>query len=304
MFGADWRAQAGEKKSLNRRFPALILAVLGRLFGVYFPGLVRHLAELIRKFEPVSRLHQSHVDILQIGRNDAEGYFYYVMELADDARAERSDGVAGPERSVGVMDWFSDGEPHRGQTVPMPAPGALSTPTLQHANTPTLQDPGAYLPRTLQLDLKRLGRLPPDECLRISMALAGALKNLHDHGLVHRDLKPSNIIFVNGSPKLADIGLVTESEATISYVGAQGFMPPEGPGRPSGDLYSLGKVIYEMCTGRDRMDFPALPAKFDSSPERDQINELLAVSLKACEPDAAKRHRSADEVLADLASGC
>src|SRR5437016_2484840 len=38
----------------------------------------------IQKFEPVSRTHEGLMDVLQIGRNDAEGYFYYVMELADD----------------------------------------------------------------------------------------------------------------------------------------------------------------------------------------------------------------------------
>ena len=41
--------------------------------------------EGIQKFEPISRLHESQVDILHVGRNDAEGCFYYVMELADDA---------------------------------------------------------------------------------------------------------------------------------------------------------------------------------------------------------------------------
>lgn len=39
----------------------------------------------IQKFEPLSRSNEGFVDILQIGRNDAGGYFYYVMELADDA---------------------------------------------------------------------------------------------------------------------------------------------------------------------------------------------------------------------------
>src|SRR5262245_3166820 len=39
----------------------------------------------IQKFEPLSRGNEAFIDILQIGRNDAEGYFYYVMELADDA---------------------------------------------------------------------------------------------------------------------------------------------------------------------------------------------------------------------------
>ena len=38
----------------------------------------------IQKFEPLSRVHDSHVDILHVGRNDQAGYFYYVMELADD----------------------------------------------------------------------------------------------------------------------------------------------------------------------------------------------------------------------------
>ena len=42
----------------------------------------------IQKFEPVSRSHASQVSILQVGRNLDAGYFYYVMELADDANAE------------------------------------------------------------------------------------------------------------------------------------------------------------------------------------------------------------------------
>ena len=41
----------------------------------------------IRKFEPISRSHEGLVDILQIGRNDSAGYFFYVMELADDEHA-------------------------------------------------------------------------------------------------------------------------------------------------------------------------------------------------------------------------
>jgi serine/threonine-protein kinase len=38
----------------------------------------------IKKFEPVSRSHDGLVDILQVGRNDHAGYYYYVMELGDD----------------------------------------------------------------------------------------------------------------------------------------------------------------------------------------------------------------------------
>ena len=62
----------------------------------------------------------------------------------------------------------------------------------------------------------------------------------HPHaGLIHRDIKPSNIIFVNGIPKLADIGLVAEQSEAKSFVGTEGFIPPEGPGTPRADIYSL-----------------------------------------------------------------
>src|SRR6185503_5002462 len=99
------------------------------------------------------------------------------------------------------------------------------------------------------------------ECIETGMALCRALEHLHGEGLVHRDIKPSNIIFVNGAPKLADIGLVTETGHTQSFVGTEGFIPPEGPGTEQADLFSLGKVLYEIATGRDRQDFPALPTK-------------------------------------------
>src|SRR5262245_15036493 len=37
----------------------------------------------IQHYEPVSRESSGLVHVLHVGRNDAEGYFYYVMELAD-----------------------------------------------------------------------------------------------------------------------------------------------------------------------------------------------------------------------------
>src|SRR3954447_21504097 len=38
----------------------------------------------IKAFEPISRSHEGLVDLLQVGRDNNAGYFYYVMELADD----------------------------------------------------------------------------------------------------------------------------------------------------------------------------------------------------------------------------
>jgi len=75
---------------------------------------------------------------------------------------------------------------------------------------------------------------------------------MHSAGLVHRDIKPSNIIFVNGKPKLADIGLVVSLGDARSFVGTEGYVPPEGPGTIHADIYSLGKVLYEISTGQGR----------------------------------------------------
>src|SRR6185503_20968634 len=41
--------------------------------------------EGLKKFETISRSHPSQIALFHVGRNDAAGYFYYVMELADDA---------------------------------------------------------------------------------------------------------------------------------------------------------------------------------------------------------------------------
>src|SRR2546429_3765440 len=111
-----------------------------------------------------------------------------------------------------------------------------------------------YEPRTLKTDLARHKRLSADESIGLGLSLTEALGALHARGLTHRDIKPSNIIFIEGVPKLADIGLVAAS-GQQSFVGTEGYVPPEGPGLPRADIYSLGKLLYETCTGKDRIDF-------------------------------------------------
>ncbi|MBI4327603.1 MAG: tetratricopeptide repeat protein, partial [Chloroflexi bacterium] len=122
----------------------------------------------------------------------------------------------------------------------------------------------------------------------------------HGHALVHRDVKPSNVIFVGGVAKLADIGLVTSVDATRSFVGTEGYLPPEGAGTPQADLYSLGKVLYEMSTGCDRKEFPALPSDIATRPDRDALAELNAIVVRACQLDSRERYESAAAMQADL----
>jgi serine/threonine protein kinase/WD40 repeat protein len=228
--------------------------VIERPYEREFHGIVQ--------FEPISRSHPAVVNVLHVGRDDSAGFFFYVMELADDANADRRLDDTG-----------------------------VSTGSVN-----------SYVARTLASDLKARGRLPVSDVLSLGAQLAGALGHLHRHGLVHRDVKPSNVIFAGGQPKLADIGLVTGINEEHSFVGTEGFIPPEGPGSERADLFSLGRLLYEAATGKNRSDFPSLPDDLDrwQNAEREALLELNAVLTRACASEAKNRHVNAAELAGDL----
>jgi CHASE2 domain-containing sensor protein len=165
-------------------------------------------------------------------------------------------------------------------------------------------DPGKYSPKTLSRELHRRGRLPLVECVRLGVQLADALHYLHEQQLIHRDIKPSNIIYVNGAPKFADIGLVTgvaTEGRDVTYLGTKGFIAPEGPGTPAADVFSLGKVIFEIAFGVEAARFPELPTTMVQSADASGLFLLNRIVLKACEADACRRYESAAELKTALA---
>ncbi len=163
-------------------------------------------------------------------------------------------------------------------------------------------NPIEYEPRTLRADTRQapVPAMEAGQVIEVGVRLAEALHHLHERGLAHRDVKPSNVIFVNGRAKLADIGLVAARDQR-TFVGTEGFVPPEGPGSAQADVYSLGKVLYELATGKDRLDFPELPDELPAGGDRKRWLELNRIICEVCEPRISKRKiRTAAELAQAL----
>jgi serine/threonine protein kinase len=124
---------------------------------------------------------------------------------------------------------------------------------------------------TLEALLRRGGPLEVKEILRIGVQAASGLAAAHKQGLIHRDVKPANILLENGVQrvKLTDFGLaraVDDASLTQSglIAGTPLYMAPEQAACEAidarADLFSLGSVLYELCTGRPAFRAPSTVA--------------------------------------------
>jgi eukaryotic-like serine/threonine-protein kinase len=116
---------------------------------------------------------------------------------------------------------------------------------------------------TVEAALARQQAFDETMALRVTLALAEALRYFHAHGLLHRDIKPANVILTKeGRVKLVDLGLArSKHDPELSAVeegkaiGTPTYISPEqvnGSVEPDirSDLYSLGATLYRMVTGR------------------------------------------------------
>jgi Leucine-rich repeat (LRR) protein len=122
---------------------------------------------------------------------------------------------------------------------------------------------------TLQQRLNRTGPLETAEVVRIGRQIAEGLAAAHGTGLIHRDIKPANILIEAGPHqhvKITDFGLARAADdASVSQsgfvAGTPMFMAPEQAGGETldhrTDLFSLGSVLYAMCTGRPPFRAPS-----------------------------------------------
>jgi Flp pilus assembly protein TadD/tRNA A-37 threonylcarbamoyl transferase component Bud32 len=164
------------------------------------------------------------------------------------------------------------------------------------------------------------GPLPLREILSIGQQVANGLAAAHQQGLVHRDVKPANVLleYATDRVKLTDFGLaraIDDASLTAEGIiaGTPSYMSPEQaraePVDHRSDLFSLGSVLYAMCTGQSPFvgsaSLGVLKKVIDESPQPiRQLNSdipewLTALIDKLMAKQPADRFQSAAEV-ADL----
>ena len=123
--------------------------------------------------------------------------------------------------------------------------------------------------------LRTVGRLTADRVVEIGYRLCQGIAAAHEAGVLHRDIKPSNVLIdEEGGAKLIDFGIATAlEEGRAALAGTPSYMAPEqlsgGALTERTDVFAVGAVLYEMCTGGrpfDGADIDAIRASHRSPP--------------------------------------
>jgi len=194
---------------------------------------------------------------------------------------------------------------------------------LTHYNdrmTLVLEDPGGT-----PLD-RLLGRpLDVSHFLRIAIPLAGALRHVHERGLIHKNIKPANIVVESASSGvwLTGFGIASrlprERQAPAPpevIAGTLAYMAPEQTGRMNrsidsrSDLYALGVTFYQMLTGSlpftaaDPMEWVHCHIARKPLPPNERLDNIPApvseITMKLLAKTAEERYQTAGGVESDL----
>jgi|GEM_PF-126614 len=115
--------------------------------------------------------------------------------------------------------------------------------------------------QTLDELMQNMKPMPEPDAVKITSRICEALHYMHGQKVVHRDLKPQNIMICNdGSIRIMDFGIAKAAQSRrLTFVGftpsmgTPDYMAPEQVKGKRGDertdIYSLGAILYEMCTG-------------------------------------------------------
>jgi PAS domain S-box-containing protein len=228
--------------------------------------------------------------------------------------------VATEETSLGCVERL---EHEYALKAELDADWAARPVALTHYNdrmTLVLEDPGG-----VPVD-RLLGRpLDVSHFLRIGIPLAGALRKVHERGLIHKDIKPANILVdaASGGVWLTGFGNASrlprehQSPAPPEVIaGTLAYMAPEQTGRMNrsvdsrSDLYALGVTFYEMLTGglpftaADPMEWVHCHIARQPVPLDERVagiqRPLAAIVMKLLAKTAEQRYQTAAGVEADF----
>jgi WD40 repeat protein/serine/threonine protein kinase len=276
-----------EHTSLRRRVALKVLPDVAALQP-------ERLARFQREARAASRLHHTNVvPVFEVGQDG--GLWFYAMQFIPGRSLDHVlRDLRRPAGAAETQDvtWPSTAPPTpRSGVTAVPQPADLPDPNSQ-----------AYFARVAEL----------------MRQAAAAVAYAHSQGVLHRDLKPANLL-LEGSDRLwvADFGLARiadeEMTRTGSVLGTLRYVAPEqldGRATPLSDVYALGLTLYEMLTLRPAFDagdqvalidqirrglFPAPRAVRRAIPR-----DLETITLRALEPDPARRYQGAAALADDL----
>ncbi len=166
------------------------------------------------------------------------------------------------------------------------------------------------------------------EIMHLFNSVGLAIDYAHQEGMLHRDIKPANILLDKrdtsldpdalGEPILTDFGLAKllgapAGELTRHTIGTPLYMSPEQSrgiaGDERSDIYSLGVILYEICTGKPPFQgglVSLIAQKVNTSPPSPRLVNpniqpaLASVILCSLATDPSARYSTVAALLADL----
>jgi serine/threonine protein kinase, bacterial len=161
-------------------------------------------------------------------------------------------------------------------------------------------------------DLRALQCRDAAEATELCARIADGLEAVHTAGVIHRDLKPANVLLERDDhgdrqPRLTDFGIARlighHLTRTSKVLGTPLYLAPEvirGEQPTSAvDIYALGVILYELCTGQAPFDgdseFAVMHAHVQQPPPRPEQmpDSLWALLSSLLDKDPTRRPAAA-----------